>query len=71
MVGDHLRNTLGIRESSRCGAKIRRDSLCRAAAVAGKKRCRMHGGAAGWDAATVFRLARCRTDQRRLRHPVP
>ncbi|HUW73386.1 MAG TPA: HGGxSTG domain-containing protein [Methyloceanibacter sp.] len=33
--------------SPRCGAKTRRGTSCRAPAVSGKKRCRMHGGAAG------------------------
>jgi hypothetical protein len=47
MVGDHLRNTISMRQSLRCGAKTRHGSPCRAPAVAGKKRCRMHGGAAG------------------------
>lgn len=36
-----------MRESPRCGAKTRRGTPCQAPAVAGKKRCRMHGGAAG------------------------
>jgi uncharacterized protein YjcR len=36
-----------MRESQRCGATTRRGSACRAPAVAGKRRCRMHGGAAG------------------------
>jgi uncharacterized protein YjcR len=47
MAGDHPRNTgpmLGIR---RCGAKSRSGKPCRSPAVIGKKRCRMHGGAAG------------------------
>ena len=30
--------------SPRCGAKIRSGGSCRAPAVSGKKRCRMHGG---------------------------
>jgi hypothetical protein len=47
MAGNHPRNTAGMRESVRCGAKTRRGSPCRAPAVAGKKRCRMHGGAPG------------------------
>lgn len=34
-------------ESPRCGAKTRRGSPCRAPIVAGKTRCRMHGGAEG------------------------
>ena len=33
--------------SSRCGAKTRAGTPCQAPAVAGKKRCRMHGGAQG------------------------
>jgi hypothetical protein len=33
--------------SPRCGAKTRSGKACRAPAVAGKARCRMHGGAAG------------------------
>jgi glucans biosynthesis protein len=33
--------------SPRCGARTRRGSPCRSPAVAGKKRCRLHGGAAG------------------------
>jgi hypothetical protein len=31
--------------SPRCGAKIRAGGSCRAPAVRGKRRCRMHGGA--------------------------
>ena len=30
--------------SPRCGAKIRTGGSCRAPAVRGKRRCRMHGG---------------------------
>jgi uncharacterized protein YjcR len=33
--------------SPRCGAKTRNGKPCRAPVVAGKIRCRMHGGAAG------------------------
>jgi hypothetical protein len=47
MAGDHRRNTLEMRRSPRCGAKTRHGAPCRAPAVVGKKRCRMHGGAAG------------------------
>lgn len=32
--------------SPRCGAKTRKGSACLSPAVSGKKRCRMHGGAA-------------------------
>lgn len=34
-------------ESLRCGARTRRGTACRAPAVSGKKRCRMHGGSKG------------------------
>lgn len=34
-------------ESPRCGAKTRKGTPCKAPAVAGKTRCRMHGGARG------------------------
>jgi glucans biosynthesis protein len=33
--------------SQRCGARTRRGGACRAPAVRGKTRCRMHGGAPG------------------------
>lgn len=33
--------------SLRCGAKTRSGRPCQSPAVAGKKRCRMHGGAEG------------------------
>jgi hypothetical protein len=47
MAGDHPRNTTAMRESPRCGARTRSGLPCRAPAVTGKKRCRMHGGTAG------------------------
>src|SRR5437763_2479194 len=31
----------------RCGARTRKGTPCRSPAVRGKRRCRMHGGAAG------------------------
>jgi len=34
-------------ESPRCGARTRVGGSCASPAVSGKKRCRMHGGAAG------------------------
>lgn len=43
----HVRNIGPMRESLRCGAKTRAGMSCRSPAVAGKKRCRMHGGAKG------------------------
>ncbi|MFZ1989850.1 MAG: HGGxSTG domain-containing protein [Alphaproteobacteria bacterium] len=34
-----------MQASPRCGAKTRRGTSCRAPAMSGKRRCRMHGGA--------------------------
>src|SRR4030088_3335477 len=36
-----------LRQAPRCGARTRRGTPCQSPAVAGKTRCRMHGGAAG------------------------
>ena len=47
MIGNHPRNTGPMLASPRCGAKTRGGGSCRSPAVYGKKRCRMHGGAAG------------------------
>jgi uncharacterized protein YjcR len=47
MAGTHRRNTGPMLASPRCGAKTRQGTPCRAPAVKGKKRCRMHGGAQG------------------------
>jgi hypothetical protein len=47
MTGDHPRNTGPMLASRRCGAKTRSGKPCRSPSVAGKKRCRMHGGAPG------------------------
>ena len=47
MVGNHPRNTGPMRASRRCGALTRKSTPCRAPAVNGKARCRMHGGARG------------------------
>jgi uncharacterized protein YjcR len=46
-MSDHARNTGPMLASARCGAKIRAGGSCRAPAVRGKRRCRMHGGAPG------------------------
>ena len=43
----HKRNTESMLNSLRCGAKTRSGGPCRAPAVLGKLRCRMHGGASG------------------------
>lgn len=40
-------STRGMHKSPRCGATTRVGGACKAPAVQGKKRCRMHGGAAG------------------------
>ena len=41
------RRTAQADAAPRCGARTRGGSPCRQAAVRGKRRCRMHGGAAG------------------------
>jgi hypothetical protein len=41
------RTTDPMLASPRCGARTRRGGPCRAPAVRGKRRCRMHGGAPG------------------------
>ena len=46
-MSGHKRNTDPMLASPRCGARTRSGAPCRAPAVAGKKRCRMHGGAEG------------------------
>jgi len=47
MSSRHPRNVSGMHGAARCGAKTRRGTPCEAPAVAGRLRCRMHGGAAG------------------------
>jgi hypothetical protein len=42
---NHARNTGPMLASPRCGAKTRNLGPCRAPAVRGERRCRMHGGA--------------------------
>lgn len=43
----HARNTSPMQTSPRCRAQTRNGDTCRAPALRGKTRCRMHGGAAG------------------------
>lgn len=43
----HARNTGAMQASPRCGAQTRNGDTCRAPALRGKTRCRMHGGAPG------------------------
>ena len=47
MMAKHKRNTGPMLGSLRCGAKTRSGNPCSSPAVKGKRRCRMHGGAAG------------------------
>ena len=44
-MSDHARNTGPMLASQRWRAKTRCGEACRAPAVRGKRRCRMHGGA--------------------------
>jgi len=57
-MSDHIRNTGPMLASPRCGARTRSGGACRSPAVAGKKRCRMHGGAAGSGAPRANQNAR-------------
>ena len=57
-MSDHIRNTRAMLASPRCGAKTRSSGACRSPAVHGKKRCRMHGGAAGSGAPKANQNAR-------------
>ncbi|WP_338691628.1 HGGxSTG domain-containing protein [Bradyrhizobium sp. 26S5] len=54
----HIRTTGAMLASPRCGAKTRTSGACRAPAVHGKTRCRMHGGAPGSGAPRANRNAR-------------
>ena len=57
-MSHHLRNTVAMLTSPRCGAKTRCGGACHSPAVHGKKRCRMHGGAPGSGAPKANRNAR-------------
>ena len=57
-MSHHLRHTGAMLASPRCGAKTRSGCACRAPAVHGKPRCRMHGGAPGSGAPKANRNAR-------------
>ena len=48
----HARNTGPMQASPRCGAQARNGETCRAPALRGKARCRMHGGA--WGSGAPF-----------------
>jgi hypothetical protein len=47
MTSNHVRNTGPMLASRRCEAKTRSGKTCASPAISGKRRCRMHGGAAG------------------------
>jgi hypothetical protein len=57
-MSDHVRNAGPMLASRRCGARTRCGGACRAPAVHGKTRCRMHGGAAGSGAPNANQNAR-------------
>ncbi|WP_407166579.1 HGGxSTG domain-containing protein [Bradyrhizobium sp. ORS 111] len=57
-MSDPIRLTGAMLASPRCGAKTRSGGACRAPAVSGRKRCRMHGGAKGAGAPKANRNAR-------------
>jgi hypothetical protein len=57
-MSDHARMIGPMLASPRCGARTRRGSPCRAPAVRGKRRCRMHGGAPGSGAPKANQNAR-------------
>lgn len=57
-MSGHIATPGPMLASRRCGARTRRGSACRAPAVRGKTRCRMHGGARGSGAPRANRNAR-------------
>ncbi|MGY4402859.1 HGGxSTG domain-containing protein [Bradyrhizobium sp. USDA 3315] len=57
-MSDHIQTTGPMLASRRCGARTRCGGSCRAPAVRGKTRCRMHGGATGSGAPRANRNAR-------------
>ncbi|KRP99441.1 MULTISPECIES: HGGxSTG domain-containing protein [Bradyrhizobium] len=72
MTGDHIRHTDAMQSSPRCGAQTRRGLACRAPAVHGKRRCRMHGGAPRSGAPkgnrNAYQHGMCTPDARAERH---
>jgi hypothetical protein len=46
-LSNHAPDINPMQASPRCGAKTRAGGSCRAPAVRGRRRCRMHGGAPG------------------------
>jgi hypothetical protein len=43
-MSDHPRDIMPMQTAPRCGAKARSGAPCGSPAIAGKARCRMHGG---------------------------
>ena len=43
-MSGHIRNVGPMHEAPRCGARTRGGAPCGSPAIAGKARCRMHGG---------------------------
>ncbi|WP_343299322.1 HGGxSTG domain-containing protein [Bradyrhizobium yuanmingense] len=72
MSGGHLRSTRAMVTSPRCGARTRDGTACRAPAIRGKPRCRMHGGAPRSGAPkgnrNAYRHGMCTPDGRAERH---
>ncbi|MCA6122502.1 hypothetical protein J6500_11455 [Bradyrhizobium sp. WSM 1704] len=56
-MSDSIAHPEAMLASPRCGAKTRTGGACRAPAVHGKARCRMHGGAEGSGAPRANRNA--------------
>ncbi|WFU34880.1 HGGxSTG domain-containing protein [Bradyrhizobium brasilense] len=57
-MSGQIQTTGPMLASRRCGARTRGGGSCRAPAVRGKTRCRMHGGAKGSGAPRANRNAR-------------
>ena len=57
-MSNHTSTTGPMLASARCGARTRSGGACRAPAMHGKSRCRMHGGAKGSGAPRANRNAR-------------
>ena len=53
-----------LRQCLKCGARTRNGSTCRSPAVAGKQRCRMHGGAGGCGGSSGKQNGRYRNGER-------
>jgi hypothetical protein len=51
----HSDETGAVSPPGRCGARTRSGEPCKSAPVTGRRRCRMHGGAAGSGAPTGAR----------------